>query len=217
MQRRRECALGILGAAVGTVAVMAYLRRVEPWSRTWGATPAEIAAALPIDDLVVAGAPATTRAITVHAPIEDAWEWLVQIGQDRAGFYSYTRLENLVGARMHNADSVHADWQQRARGDTIWLADPARWGTRGRQVVALVEPPRALVMTSPDDFDRLERGERARAAWGFFLVPSGDQSTRFVVRSSGGPVGDHVFDGIHFLMEQRMMRGLRDRAEAATS
>jgi hypothetical protein len=217
MERRHEYAFGILGAAVGAIAVMAYLRRVEAWSRTWGATADEIAAALPIDDLVVAGAPATTRAITVRAPIEDVWEWLVQIGQDRAGFYSYTRLENLVGARMQNADAVHADWQQRARGDTIWLADPARWGTRGRQVVALVDPPRALVMTSPDDFDRLERGERAHAAWGFFLVPSGDRSTRFVVRSSGGPVGAHVFDGIHFLMEQRMMRGLRDRAEAATS
>ena len=217
MQRRTECALGVLGAAVGVVAVTAYLRRVEPWSRTWGATTEEIAAPLPIDELVVDGAPATTRAITVRAPIDDTWAWLVQIGQDRAGFYSYSRLENLIGAGMHNADSVHAEWQQRARGDTLWLADPARWGTRGRQVVALVDPPRALVMTSPDDFDRLERGERAHAAWGFFLVPIGDQSTRFIVRSSGGPVGAHVFDGVHFLMEQRMMRGLRDRAEAATT
>ncbi len=217
MPRRTEYALGVVGATLGLAALVAYLRRVEPWSRTWGATDAEIAAPLPIDDLVVEGAPATTRAITVHAPIDDAWAWLVQIGQDRAGFYSYTRLENLVGARMHNADSVHAEWQERARGDTIWLADPARWGTRGQQVVALVDPPRALVMTSPDDFDRLERGERAHAAWGFFLVPNGERSTRFVVRSSGGPVGAHVFDGIHFLMEQRMMRGLRDRAEAVTS
>jgi len=217
MRRAAGCALGALGAAVGVAALVTYVKRVEPWLRTWGATPAEIAAPLPIDDLVVHGAPATTRAITVRVPVEDAWAWLVQIGQDRAGFYSYSALENLVGAGMHNASAVHPEWQARARGETVWLADPARWGDRGRQVAALVDPPRALVLVSPDDFERLERGERAHGAWGFFLEPTGERSCRLVARSSGGPVGEHGFDGVHFLMEQRMMRGLRDRAEAATS
>ena len=170
-----------------------------------------------MDDLVVAGTPSTTRAITVHVPIEDAWSWLVQIGQDQAGFYSYSLLENLVGAGMRNASSVRPEWQQRRRGDTVWLADPARWHERGRQMVALVDPPRALVLVSPDDFARLERGERAHGAWGFFLEPHGEYRTRFVVRTSGRAVGTHLFDGVHFLMEQKMMRGLRDRAEAATS
>jgi hypothetical protein len=214
MQRNVRYALGAAAVAAATAV---YLRRIEPWSREWGATPTEVATPLPIDDLLVEGAVATTRAITVNAPIDEVWAWLIQVGQDRAGFYSYSWLENLVGAGMHNASSVHPEWQHRERGDTVWLADRARWHERGRQIVALVDPPRALVLVSPDDFDRLERGERARGAWGFFLVPQVDGTTRFLVRSAGGPVGTHVFDAVHFLMEQRMMRSLRDRAESVSN
>ena len=57
----------------------------------------------------------------------------------------------------------------------------------------------------------------ATGAWAFVLEPRGEFRTRLLVRSSGGAVGTHLFDGIHFLMEQKMMRGLRDRAEASTS
>ena len=41
-----------------------------------------------------------TRAVTIDAPAQQVWPWLAQIGQDRAGFYSYTWLENLAGCRM---------------------------------------------------------------------------------------------------------------------
>jgi hypothetical protein len=202
-------ATALSAVAVATV----YLRRVEPWLRRWGATDAEVEGPLPIDDLVEPGVERTTRAITVYAPLHEVWPWLVQIGQDRAGFYSYTWLENLVGAEMRNTAMVHPEWQERFTGDTVWLASERRYHDRGRQIAALVKVMHALVLVSPDDWDRLQRGERARGAWGFFLEPLGDHATRFVIRSSGGPVGTHLFDAIHFLMEQKMMRGLRHRAE----
>jgi hypothetical protein len=167
-----------------------------------------------VDDMVDPGACRITRALTVHAPIQDVWPWLVQIGQDRAGFYSYTWLENLVGAGMRNASTLHRDWQERRTGDSVWLASEARYHDRGRQVAALVEAPHALVLVSPADWARLARGERASGAWAFFLEPHGPFATRLLIRSSGGAVGTHVFDAIHFVMEQKMMRGLRDRAEA---
>ena len=204
----------MLGAGVAGILGVEYVQRFEPWLRHWGATEAESSAALPVDDLVELDAYSITRAITVHAPVDDVWPWLVQIGQDRAGFYSYTWLENVVAAGMRNATRVHPDWQERRSGDTVWLADQDRWGGRGRQVAALVNPPRALVLVSPDDWGRLQHGQRASAAWSFFLEPAGELQTRFLIRSSGGAVGTHVFDAIHFLMEQKMMRGLRDRAEA---
>ena len=99
----------------------------------------------------------------------------------------------------------------------MWLAKEARYHERGRQIAAVVDPPRALVLVSPDDWERLERGERATGAWTFFLQPCGDACTRLVIRSSGGAVGTHLFDALHFLMEQKMMRGLRDRVESATA
>ncbi len=210
---------GVLAAAGVATAVLAavYVRRVEPWFRRWGATDDEISSRLPVDELVEVGTRSMTRAITVHAPLEDVWPWLVQIGQDRAGFYSYTWLENLVGADMHNARCVHPEWQSRRRGDSVWLAKDARYHERGRQIAAIVEPSRALVLVSPGDWERLDRGERATGAWGFFLQPCGGAFTRLVIRSSGGAVGTHLFDALHFLMEQKMMRGLRDRVEAATA
>jgi hypothetical protein len=215
MQNRRLPAAAVeVAFAAGAVT---YLRAVEPWFRRWGATDAELAATLPVDDLVEPDVSATTRAITIHAPVADVWPWLVQIGQDRAGFYSYTRLENLVGAGMHDARSIHAEWQHRRRGDSVWLADERRYHDRGRQVAALVDPPHALVLVSPDDWRRIERGVRATGAWGFFLAPCGESCTRFVIRSSGGAVGTHVFDALHFVMEQKMMRGMRDRVEALTA
>jgi hypothetical protein len=216
MTRRLRCA-GLVTAAAGlTTAIIAltYLRRVEPWMRRWGATDDEVTVTLPVDELVERAAPTTTRAITVQAPIQEVWPWLVQIGQDRAGFYSYTWLENMVGARMRNALSVQPEWQDRFPGDVVWLASKARFHERGKQVAALVEVPRALVLVSPVDWARLQRGDRASGAWGFFLQAHGTTSTRFIIRSSGGAVGTHLFDALHFVMEQKMMRGLRDRAES---
>ncbi|HLM19385.1 MAG TPA: hypothetical protein VK549_16300 [Acidimicrobiia bacterium] len=210
LHRRRNAAVaGVAAAAI----VAAYLRCIEPWFRRWGATDEEVQGPLPVDDLVEPGVTTTTRAITVRAPLQDVWPWLVQIGQDRAGFYSYTWLENFVGARMHNAYEVHPEWQERFAGDSVWLASERRFHDRGRQVAAMVKVMRALVLVSPEDWNRLQRGERARGAWGFFLEPLDDTTTRFVIRSSGGPVGTHLFDAIHFVMEHKMMRGLRRRAE----
>jgi len=210
--------IGVVAAAGLMTAVLAttYLRRVEPWMRHWGATDDESAGPLAVDELVAPGARTTTRAITVRAPIQEVWPWLVQIGQDRAGFYSYTWLENLVGAGMHNARSVHPEWQDRFAGDSVWLASQARFHEHGRQVAALVEMPRALVLVSPAEWERLQRGGRASGAWAFFLEPHGSTSTRLIIRSSGGAVGTHLFDALHFVMEQKMMRGLRDRAESRT-
>jgi hypothetical protein len=138
------------------------------------------------------------------------WPWLAQIGEDRAGFYSYSLLERAVGADMHNADTIHPEWQELRVGDTIWLA--RRYGERARQVVAAVKPKSHLVLMSADDFDRLRRGEKASGAWSFYLLPEVGW-TRLIVRGSGGAVGHAAFDIPHFVMEQKMMRGLRKRAE----
>ena len=179
MACRRTCLAVAARSGLAAAWLFVYLRRVEPWLRRWGTTEAEHVAPLAVDDLVEPGARSITRAITVHAPIDDVWPWLIQIGRDRAGFYSYRCLENLVGAGMHNASYVHPDWQQRQPGDSVWLASKARWRERGRQVAALVEPPRAFVLVSPADWARLQSGERASGAWAFFLEPHGPFRTRF--------------------------------------
>lgn len=194
-------------AVLGGVAL--YRAHVRPWIYTWGATEPEITAKLPGDELVATDALRTTRAVTIDAPIGAVWPWLIQIGEDRAGFYSYSLLERAVGAAIHNAKCIHPEWQDLAVGDTVWLA--RRYGDAGRQVVAAIEPEAYLVLVSPEDYARLQRGEKAGGAWIFHLRRTGSW-TRLLVRGSGGAVGHALFDIAHFVMEQKMLRGIRDRA-----
>ena len=120
-------------------------------------------------------------------------------------------LERAAGAHIHNANTVHPEWQDLRVGDTIWLA--RRYGDVARQVVAAVEPKSYLVLVSAADFDRLSRGEKASGVWAFYLRRENGW-TRLLVRGSGGAVGHAVFDIPHFVvMEQKMMRGIRDRAQ----
>lgn len=187
-----------------------YRTHVRPWMYAWGATAGECQTELPGDELVRNGQPRTTRAIDIAASVEDVWPWLAQLGEDRGGFYSYSILERAVGANIHNAKSIHAEWQDLHVGDVVWLAK--RYGEHGCQVVADVQPKSHLVLVSKADFQRIEQGERASGSWSFILRPT-PTGTRLLVRGSGNPVGHAFFDVPHFIMERKMLKGIRRRAE----
>lgn len=198
---------------IGALA-LTYLRVLRPWMYRWGATDDEVAGVLPGDDLVQPGRPRTTRAVAVDAPVDAVWPWLAQIGEDRGGFYSYDRLERLVGADMHNAEEIYPQWQDVHVGDTVWLA--RRYGWRSAMIVAEVTPLSHLALVSVTDFDRIRHGDRASGAWTFVLRPA-DRGTRLIARGTGRPVGNPVYDIAHFVMERAMLRGLAGRAERAQS
>lgn len=189
-----------------------YQAHVRPWMYRWGARNDEITAALPGDELVDPATPRTTRAVTVDAPPSAVWPWLAQIGEDRGGFYSYSLLERAVGADVHNADAVCEQWQQLCVGDTIWLA--RRYGPKARQIVAAVQPMSHLVLVSPADYERLQQGQKASGSWSFVLRRQAGQ-TRLIARGSGGAAGHFWFDIPHFVMEQKMLRGIAERAQRA--
>lgn len=193
-----------IGGAIGF-----YRLRMRPWMYSWGARDDELAAVLPGDELVEPGVPRTTRAVTIDAPVDAVWPWLAQIGEGRGGFYSYSLLEQAVGADIHNARSIHPEWQDIHVGDTVWLA--RRYGELARQMVAAVVPSSHLVLMSPEDYQRVRQGERASGAWAFHLRSENGQ-TRLIARGSGGAVGNAAFDIAHFVMERKMLCGIRDRA-----
>lgn len=90
--------LTFLATAIGGAAAVAvYALLVRPWHLRWGATDEELEMSLPGDGLVEQPKLNATHAITINAPVRNVWPWLVQVGQKRGGFYSYTWLENLVG------------------------------------------------------------------------------------------------------------------------
>ncbi|PRC54951.1 hypothetical protein C6A85_46145, partial [Mycobacterium sp. ITM-2017-0098] len=85
-------------------------------------------------------------------------------------------------------------------GDTVWLA--RRGGERGRQVVAALQPESDLVLMSPDDYAKVQRGERASGSWSFHLRPAGGH-TRLLARGDAGHSGNPVYDLAHFIMERQ--------------
>jgi hypothetical protein len=203
---------GGTGSVVGWIFLVyvTALVALRPWHRTWGTTRTDLVMALPGDGF--ASRVVATHAVTIHAPASAVWPWLVQIGQDRGGFYSYTWIENgLLGAGIRNADRIHSEWQELREGDfvrsvrTDWLggrfAETAGWR------VANIEPQRSITL----------------AGWGTFaLVPVDSATTRFVIRTRAGeggfftaPLDVLILEPGHYLMERRMMLGIRERAEAS--
>ena len=203
----------VLGLACG-FAFLAYIATaavVWPWHRTWGSSRDELTMALPGDDAMPGPALSLQHAVTIDAPPEVVWPWLVQLGQDRAGFYSYDWLERAVGADIHNVTQIRPEWQQRAVGDYVPATQPdylgGLLGFRPGWTVTAVDAPRALVLDQ----------------WGaFVLLPTTDGRTRFIIRSTFGaptfPVWAAGFQFLalelpHFIMERRMMLTIKSLAE----
>lgn len=114
----RGLLLGAGGTALGAAAC--YRFAISPRLKTWGATPEEVMRPMPGDELVPTPVMFGTRAITIDAPPEDVWPWLVQIGYGRAGFYSYRRMEQLMGLTgIQNADRILPEYQQLELGDIV--------------------------------------------------------------------------------------------------
>lgn len=182
--------------ALGVAAPVVDHALVRPWLRRWGATAEERGRRLPGDP---DSRPlfTTTRAVTVHAPAKEVWRWLVQIGQDRGGFYSYDWLENLAGCDIHSADEIREEWQHRKAGDPLTIFP-------GYSTPLLeVDPPRAVVI----------------ADWGAYVIEPIDGSTcRLIARSCAvrNAMGVAYVLGIempHAIMERKMMLGIKQRAE----
>ncbi|MFL5643343.1 MAG: hypothetical protein ACJ77U_09590 [Chloroflexota bacterium] len=221
----------LAGTAIGTVTGVG-LSRVARWRRMWGVDPSEAAKPLRGDDLVPVTTAVETRGITIDAPPEAVWPWLLQMGYGRGGWYSYDQLD--MGGT--SAVTLKPEWATLAVGDIM----PTSPGT-GFEVKA-VEPGGSLVLftdtalvesqaasagpesvppglaatgaflgTAPQDFS---------ASWAFVLEPLDGGRTRLIERfrvrfGNGGPqfriIGPIMGFGV-FVMMRRQMLGIRDRA-----
>jgi hypothetical protein len=204
---------------VGSVLVLVFMGYVgsvillRPWSMRYGTTAAERETSLFGDSLYPGARYRVDNAVTIHAPADSVWPWVAQIGQDRGGFYSYALLENLIGARVRNADRIVAAWQRREVGDLV-RAVPAGClgGIFGDEVgwhIVALQPPRGMVLDK----------------WGAFIVrPIDSVTTQLYIRQRNtgvptiaghflAPLGVLVFEPAHFIMQRAMLLGIKRRAE----
>ncbi len=195
------------------VLVLAYVGLVvalRPWHHDWGTSRLESEAPLIGDEFAPNRLQSINHSITINAPPERVWPWLVQIGQGRGGFYSYDWLERAFGDDIHNADRILPEHQSLRKGDLIRAVQPDYLGGRlgdsvGWKVVEVI-PERALVLEN----------------WGaFVLVPEGENKTRLIIRTHydtgpiwAAPIGLFLFEPVHFIMEQKMLRTIKQHAES---
>lgn len=210
---RAAAVLAVSGALLGGL-----LTLLRPWYLGWGATAEERAGALPGDSFS-AGPPYETRAIDIRAPAEQVFAWVAQLGQNRAGFYSYTLLENLMGCEMPNVRHLDPALQQWQVGDKLWMYPPDELGGIGYASLLHYEPGRALVFGTHTPLD--PPGPAASGTWSFVVEPTGPGSARLLTRGSGGATRTWVglaftrtlFEPLHFAMERRMLEGIKGLAE----
>lgn len=210
-----------VGMLVGTYAFVfvCFLWFVRPWYLSWGARGDEQRAELPGDEIVENPGEQTTRAITIHAPADQIWPWLAQLGQDRGGFYSYRRLENLVGCDMPAPGGLLPDKQHWQVGDKLWMYPPDKANGQGFATLRTLIPGRALAFGTRMFGTTIDEPENG--SWAFVLVPVDAQTTRFLVRGRGaagrsllGTAFDRsIFEPVQFAMERRMMVGIARTVE----
>ena len=192
----------------------AYMLLARPRHLRWGATDQESCGPLPGDDLLANPDLSATRAITVRASADEVWPWIAQLGQGRGGLYSYDFLENLIGCRIHSANRIVPEWQTLEVGDQIKLHPEVPLE------VAVLEPRGALVVrggvpmgNTPPPYD---------FTWAFVLRGQPDGTTRLLVREryaytkKWAPLLVEPVEAISFVMSQKMLRGIKGRAESTT-
>lgn len=217
-----------LSACGSALSVLGYLT-VRPSMLRWGATEKEAREPLPGDDLCPNPRVQSTRAITIDAPPERVWPWIVQMGMGRAGFYTHEWVERPLGgyyAEGHSATRIHPEFQDLKVGDLV------DYGGGNLVLVHAIEPFKYLVhaetfVLRPLGGDRTRLIVRYRGM-GFISpavrniapdAPLLSRAAAFVVVRVPGvdllarALDFFISDPLHHYMEVGMLRGIKKRAE----
>jgi hypothetical protein len=192
--------------------------------RTWGATREECRQPVPGDDIVTGPRLRTTHAVTIDAPPESVWPWLVQMGWGRAGWYTYRWVDRLLfPANGPSAETVRPELQQLAVGDRIPDGPP---GSDCFFTVTRCEPARLLVLFSDSHLfgAMAERDDVSLAwAWTWTLTPLPGGRTRLLQRNNGRltpawamALYRATIVPADFLMARSHLLGIKRRVEAET-
>lgn len=186
--------------------LVVYLVLVEPHVSTWGATDKEVAVPMAGDH--ISPYIASTRAIDIDAPKSETWRWLMQLGANREGFFSYSFIEKALRYISHKSDYVDATYKDFEPGDIIrGSLDESKSTIPFNFPVLSIKTEESLVLDK----------------WGTFKVVSlGEKKSRLIVRSHSAERSNRLLriadiclgTPLHFVMERRTLMGIKARVEA---
>ncbi len=191
----------------------------------WGTTEEERERSYPGDELVTNPKVAYTHAIEINAPLQAVWPWVVQIGQGRGGFYSYTFLENMVGCQIYNTNQVLPEYQDLENIPGIRL-HPAMGPLR----ISHYSPGAYFVLHGSTDLSMNTKEKKGNDAaenflnttWLFYLSETENGQTRLISRwradfpnRRGLKIlyGAPLTGSIAHVMDIKMLHGIKKRAE----
>jgi hypothetical protein len=221
----RDSALDVVEGVAGVLVLIgAFLSPFLRKARShWGLSSAEAARNYPGDELVPEPLWSYTHGVEIDATPTQAYAWIAQIGADRAGFYSYQWLENLVGCEVRNAERIHPEWQARVGQPLLLHPNP----NAPRLQIVAVEPDRYVLAKAAAAEPPKAAGEPwATSSWLFFVEPLGDTRCRVISRFRAAcskdlatrlAFGPTLLEPLGFAMDRRMLLGIKQRAERAPS
>lgn len=208
---------GLEGAALIIICTLLW-RIIRYILRNLGATREEQDKEWPGDALLDRIDRTFTRAIDIDAEPEQIWPWIVQIGREKAGFYSYELVENLAGFRVTNRETILPEFQTLTEGEFISI-HPNGQG----MYAAMVKPNEYLVCrTWKDELEIMEKSPVSKGTWSFYIVNAGEHKSRLIHRTCLETLRPDFFyvittllftDPVHFVMEYKMMRTIKRLAE----
>ena len=183
--------------------VVIYLKIIRPWQLRWGARDEEINRSMPGDDIVKKPSFNATRAVTINASPDKIYPWIVQIGLNRAGWYSYDLLDNLA---RKSAESILPEFQKIAIGDLIPMSPD---GKQGLWVKEFSENEWMLWWDKIGD-----------TTWAWGIYSEGERCCRLVTRVrkkyrwlSLSAIFNLIIEFFDFPMMRKCMLGIKKRAE----
>lgn len=210
-----------LRSVAGPVTAMSALYGLHRLGRRSGVTAAEAADALAGDEIVAEPMWQSTRGITISAPPEQVWPWVVQMGfpSHRAGWYTPHWLDRLTfGIRQRSAERIVPQLQHLAVGDRVPDSDD---GSVFFSVEA-VEPPYALVLhSSRHVFEPIETIDLSRS---FVIRALPPGRSRLLIRSRVDytprwvlPLVELGIGPADFVNAGAVLRGIKRRAETGSA
>jgi hypothetical protein len=195
------CLAVILLAVIGLPT--AYFLWIRPWQLHWGATGEELARSMPGDGTIANPSFNATRGVTIHAPVEAIYPWIVQIGMNRAGWYSYDLLDNLG---RPSADRLLPEHQKIYTGQLIPMSPDGKYGI--------------YVKEFKENEWVLWHDKEGDTTWFWGIYPDGEKQSRLITRVqmkyrwlTAGAIFNLLIEFGDLIMMRKCMLGIKTRAE----